>query len=350
MSRRTALLWSAAGTVVALAAAGTALGVLQPWRAAEADQPADEPVTAAVERTTLTSDLVLNGTLSYGDLIELPGRSGIVTRLPRAGDVIPIGQSLYEVDGAPVIAVRGDRPFWRPLSEGVPDGPDVRQLEEFLAVSGFAGDLTVDETFTWYTAQAVEAWQEATGQQPTGVVALGDVVAVDAEAVRVAAVNAKLGDPASQGPIGVTSTRLRVVARLTDAQARELLPATAVTVTLPDGTALNGAIASIDPGGQPVEDGGTTPASAVIDLDDPVAAEGIGLRAVKVAIPSTEAPDALVVPVVALVATLDGGYAVDVLRDGELTRVAVELGLIADARAQVVAGDLAEGDRVVIAR
>jgi len=351
VSRRAALAWSATGTVAVLGAGAVALGVLQPWRAAGSEGPAAAPLTVAVERTTLTADLALNGDLSYGELVELPGRGGIVTGLPKAGDVVSVGQPLYEVDGAPVIAVRGDRPFWRSLGEAVSDGADVRQLEQFLADAGFGGDITVDDTFTWYTGQAVEAWQEATGQPVSGVVALGDVVAIDAGAVRIAAVHARLGDPAGQSPLGVTSTRLRVVARLTDAQARELLPATAVTVTLPDGTQLPGAITTIDPGGQPTgEEGKTTPPSAVVDLDDPAAAEGIGLRAVKIAIPSTEARDALVVPVTALVATLDGGYAVDVLRDAELVRVGVELGLIADARVQIVDGELAEGDLVVIAR
>ena len=56
------------------------------------------------------------------------------------------------------------------------------------------------------------------------------------------------------------------------------------------------------------------------------------------------------VPVTALIATLDGGYAVDVVRKGGKTmRVPVELGLIADTRVQITGGDLDEGDEVVVA-
>ena len=129
-----------------------------------------------------------------------------------------------------------------------------------------------------------------------------------------------------------------------------MLPATAVTVTLPDGTELAGTITSVDPGGVPYgTEGKTTSASASIDFADPSAAQGIGLRAVKVALASEQVDDALVVPVPALVATLDGGYAVDVVRKGEVVRVPVTLGLIADSRAQVVDGDLVEGDSVVVA-
>ena len=61
-----------------------------------------------------------------------------------------------------------------------------------------------------------------------------------------------------------------------------------------------------------------------------------------------EATDALVVPVTALLALSEGGYAVE-LKAGGL--VGVEIGLVQDTRAQitVTAGELQEGDLVVIA-
>lgn len=338
------------GGTAALAVAA-AVFVWQPWRGTASDpDAANDAVTAIVERTTLTSNLVLGGSLSYGTAIDLPGRGGIITGLPTAGDEISVGHRVYEVDGMPIVAVRGDRPFWRTLVEGIPNGPDVRQLEQYLADAGFGDDLTVDDEFTWITTQRVKEWQERVGVEQTGMIALGDIVAVDSDPIRVDKVVAKLGDPASQSPLSYSSTRLRVVAKLTDAQARELQPATPVTVTLPDGTELGGTIAEIDPGGVPTGDEGeTTSPSAVIDLDDPAAAGGIGLRAVKVALVSSEAKDALVVPVTALLATSDGGYAVDAIRDGAVVRISVELGLIADTRVQVLGDALVEGDVVVVA-
>ncbi|MDH6182237.1 hypothetical protein M2152_002419 [Microbacteriaceae bacterium SG_E_30_P1] len=338
------------GGAAVIAVAATAI-VWQPWRtvAGDPDAPTDA-ITAAVERTTLTSNLILNGTLSYGTAVELPGRSGVVTALPRAGDEIAVGHRVYEVDGLPVIAVRGDRPFWRTLAQGIPDGADVRQLEEFLAAAGFGEDLTVDEEFTRVTEERVKDWQESIGVEETGVIAFGDLVAVASDSIRIDKVTATLGDSAGVSPLSYSSTRLRVVAKLTDAQARELQPATAVTVTLPDGTQLAGSISAIDPGGAPTgEEGKTTSPSADVDLEDPTAAVGIGLRAVKVTLAASEAPDALVVPVTALLATADDGYAVDVLRDGETVRIPVELGLIADTRVQVLSDELVEGDLVVVA-
>ncbi len=335
-------------------AGAVTLAVVQPWRASAAAKQPDAAANAAtvpVERTTLIADLTLNGTLSYGDTIDLPGRPGLITGLPKAGDEIAVGHEIYEVDGQPVIAVQGARPFWRPLAQGVPDGPDVKQLEQFLANAGFGAGLTVDDKFTSTTTARVKQWQKALGVAQTGVVDLGDIVAVPDASLRISAVTAKLGDQAQASPLSYTSTQLQVVATLTDAQSRELLPATPVTVTLPAGTALAAKIRSIDPGGVPTGTGAdakTTTPSATITLDDPAKATGIGLRAVKVTLAASQAKDAIVVPVTALIATLDGGYAVDVVRKGKAVRVAVKLGLIADTRVQVVSGDLTAGERVVV--
>jgi peptidoglycan hydrolase-like protein with peptidoglycan-binding domain len=351
MSRRVAKVLVPVG--VLLVAAAVTLAVMQPWSSvAETPDDSKKPVTAEAELTTLTSDLRLNGSLSYGASIALPGRGGTITRLPTAGDVIGVGQAIYEVDGRPVVAVRGDRPFWRDLGLGVEDGPDVRQLEQALADLGFGKDMTVDDEFTAVTEANVKAWQKALGVTKDGVVELGDVVAITAASVRIDSVKAQLGDPAGASPLTYTSTTLRVVAKLTDAQAREILPATPVTVILPDGTEVPATVTAVDPGGQPTEkEGETTPATANIEFADPAVAEGIGLRAVKVVFATSEVKDALVVPVTALVATTDGGYAVDVLRKGgKVERVSVEVGLIADTRVQVTGGDLTAGDAVVVAQ
>lgn len=351
MSRRLTKVLAPVG--VLLVAAAVTLAVLQPWSSvAQTPDEKEKPVTAAAELTTLTSDLRLNGSLSYGASIALPGRAGTITRLPKAGEVIGVGQAIYEVDGKPVVAMRGDRPFWRDLGYGVEDGPDVRQLEQALAALGFGDDMTVDDEFTRVTEANVKAWQKSLGVTKDGVVKLGDVVAITAASVRVESVTAKLGDPAGTSPLTYTSTTLRVVAKLTDAQAREILPATEVTVILPDGTEAPATVTAVDPGGEPTgKEGETTPATANVEFDDPAVAEGIGLRAVKVVFATSEVKDALVVPVTALIATTDGGYAVDVLRKGgKVERVAVEVGLIADTKVQVVGGDLVAGDAVVVAQ
>jgi len=336
--------------LAALAGAATVMLVLQVWRT-PAPEPTADPATVTAERTTLTSNLTLSGQLTYGRAIVMPGHGGIITRLPRPGDTVAVGQAVYEVDGRPVIVLRGERPFWRSLELGMTNGPDVLQLEQALAGFGFGTDLTVDQQFTWVTAAAVKNWQQALGLERTGVVAVTDIVAVNADAMRVAAVAAVLGEPAGSSVLTYTGTLLRAEVDLTAAQAREIVPGVEVTVTLPDGTVLPAMVGAVDQGGQPTaEEGETTDPFALIDFTDPAAVAVVGLRAVKVALAREEVEDALVVPVTALVATLDGGYAVDVLRADGVERIPVELGLIADARAQIVGGALAEGDLVVVSR
>ena len=334
----------------ALIAATVVAVVWQPWRDESPPTSTEEPATVVAERTTLTSNLLLSGDLTYGDEVELPGGNGTVTWLPRSGAVVGVGQTLYEVDGRPVIAVAGSRPFWRDLTQGMTDGPDVAQLEQALADLGYGAGVTVDNHFTSATASAVKKWQRALGLERTGTIRLGDIVAINAASVRVAAVTAKLGDQAQGSPMSYTSTTIRAIADLTDAQARELVAPIEVTVRLPDGTEIPATITTIDPGGEPTGEGDeTTSASAIVEFADQAAVVDVGLRSVKVTIARDEIADALVVPVTALIATLDGGYAVDVVRKGETVRVPVELGLIADTPVQITGGDLDEGDEVVVA-
>ena len=333
-----------------LIAATVVAAVWQPWRDDTPAASAEKPATVVAERTTLTSDLLLNGNLTYGDDVELPGRNGTVTWLPRSGAVVGVGQTLYEVDGRPVIAVAGSRPFWRELRSGMTDGPDVQQLEQALVDLGYGAKVTVDTHFTSATAAAVRAWQKALGLERTGAIQLGDIVAINAASVRIAAVTATLGDQAQGSPMTYTSTTIRAIADLTDAQARELVAPLEVIVRLPDGTEIPATITTIDPGGEPTGEGDeTTSASAIVEFPDQALVVDVGLRSVKVTIARDEIADALVVPVTALIATLEGGYAVDVVRAGKVARVPVELGLIADTRVQITGGDLEEGDEVVVA-
>ena len=323
------------------------------WYPSTADGPTKsgaDPVTVIAERTTLTSNLLLAGNLSYGDLVHLPGRSGTITWLPDSGAIVGIGERLYEVDGGPVIAVGGSRPFWRDLQQGMTDGADVAQLEQALVALGYGAGVTVDTHFGWATATAVKKWQTDLGVERTGRIALGDIAAIPSSSVRIAGIDAQLGDRAEVSPMSYTSTTIRVVADLTDAQARELVAPIDVSVRLPDGTEIPGTIATVDPGGEPTENGDeTTSATAIVEFADQAVVADVGLRSVKVVIARDEVADALVVPVTALIATLDGGYAVEVLRSGKVVRVPVELGLIADTRVQITDGDLEEGDAVVVA-
>lgn len=373
---------------LAVLALALAAALLRPWQGPAAPAAA-EPVTAAVERLTLTSDLRLNAQLGYGEAVPLQAAPGTLTALPAAGAVIVTGQQVYEADGRPVVLFRGARPFWRELAlpdpaptptaaptaapittrsaapdtdddaAEAPSGEDVRQLQQNLSELGFYRGA-VDGGFGSLTQQAVRAWQRSLGVPQTGVFSPADAVVADAPSIRIAQVTARLGDTETS-PATSTETTLRATARLTEAQARELAVGAAVTVVLPDSTELDGVIATVDPGGQVNAAGETSSPSAVIDIADQAAASAAGAVAVRIVIRQDAAQQpTLVVPVIALVATVDGGYAVDVYAEGRIVRTPVQIGQVGDARVQLLASGtevdggtgpvLAEGDRVVVAR
>lgn len=351
--------------ILVLAAGTVAVAVWKPWEStADAAEPAETTgtVTVPAEMGTLSSQLKLNATLGYGDPVEFPAASGVLTVLPAPGQVIEAGQQVYETDGRPVILLEGARPFWRDLSTDAADGQDVMQLEQNLARFGFF-DGEPDARFDWVTREAVRQWQKDLGLPVTGTVAATDVVVVNAPSIRIAQATGKLGQT-GVSPATYTATTLTAVAKLTPAQARELSAGTAVTVVLPDGTELDNTIAAVDPGGQPTEEEGqTTPPTATIEFPDQEQLAAIGPASIRVIVQnSEESEETLVVPATALIATAKNGYAVEVLAGDRIVRVPVQIGLIADARVQVLASGpdvedapsdarvLVAGDEVVISR
>ncbi|MBK7820427.1 MAG: peptidoglycan-binding protein [Tessaracoccus sp.] len=361
--------WLRAVVVAVVVAAVVAGGVLvwerKPWApaspAAEGNAPAPA-VTAPVVRGTLINELRLNATLGYDDAVELPTAAGMLTALPAVGKVVKVGSPVYEADGRPVILLRGARPFWRELARGVRDGKDVLQLERNLARLGFF-TRKPDTRFDWWTRDAVRKWQRKLGVPVTGVVANSDVVVVNAPGIRVAQVTGRLGQT-GVSPLAYTATRLRAVAKLTAAQARELQPGTRVTVVLSDGKKVKAKLAAVDPGGQPAkEEGQTTPPTAVVEFPDQTKVAEVGPGSVRVLVKNgVRTDETLIVPATALIATARDSYAVEVQTTEGIVRVPVAIGLVADARVQVLASGsdvdgapagarrLREDDEAVLAR
>lgn len=362
---RKALRATLAAVIIAALAVGAAFTWMwRPWEPSPQHSGDEDAtmVTVPVETGTLTSQLRLNAALGYGDPVELAAAPGVVTGLPSPGQVIDIGSPVYEMDGRPVILLEGERPFWRDLTSGIDNGPDVLQLEQNLARLGFF-DREPDTRFDWWTADAIRRWQKDLALPGTGSVAVTDVVAVDAQSIRVAQVTGRLGQT-GVSPLTYTATTLQAVARLTPAQARELQVGTPVTVILPDGTELENALAAVDPGGQPTgEEGQTTSPTAVIEFLDQDQVAATGPATIRVVVQSNEnSAETLIVPATALIATARDSYAVEVQTGDRIVRVPVQIGLVADARVQVLASgpdvdrapadarSLMEGDEVVISR
>ncbi len=191
-----------------VAAAALAIGIVisagLPGSSKGAGKPAKASGSTTVERRDLVATDTESGTLSYADSQTVYNRvTGTVTWLPTIGQTVSFGQTLYKVDNAPVILFNGDVPAYRSLSEGVSDGPDVRELEQNLRDLGYDPnhDMTIDDTFDWATAAAVERWQAALGETQTGTVTLGEIVFLPGTQ-RITAVDTVLGSNGSGAGTG----------------------------------------------------------------------------------------------------------------------------------------------------
>ncbi|QJW35529.1 efflux RND transporter periplasmic adaptor subunit [Cellulosimicrobium protaetiae] len=322
--------------------------------------PSDGPVGAVAPATTEVTRQDLVATTEEPGEVGLVGRrtlraaSGVVTWLPVAGAVVGRGEQLYRVDEVPTVLLLGDLPAYRTLQEGV-SGPDVRQLEENLAALGRTG-FDVDDRFTSATAVAVRAWQADLGVARTGVVEPG-VVHYAPDAVLVADLVAEVGDDAAGDLVVVAGQERVVTVDLDPRDARFAVAGATVSVTLPDGSVLPATVARVEtvvvpgPPGVAGEEDGTTVLRATVTPDDPAALAGDDApvaSTARVAFAADRRDDVLTVPVAALLALAEGGYAVERVDDGGTALVAVETGLFADGRVEVSGAGLAAGDRVVV--
>jgi Putative peptidoglycan binding domain len=345
------------------AAALVGLGVLA-WRGnGDSDDGSDSgaaPAAATATAEVTTRDLEdrtdLNGTLGYGDTHQLALEAqGTLTWLPAEGTVIDRGQTVAEVDDKPIPLLLGDRPLWRELGPDVDDGRDVELVESNLVALGIvsADDLTVDQEWTSATTEAVEDWQESLGLEETGRLRPSDVV-VQPAAVRVTDQVAEPGGPASGPALTVGGTTRQVTVDLDATRQQMVQVGQKVEVELPDGSRTNGTVSAVGTVAEtPTDDSGqdrpdaTPTVDLTVTLDDPAAAGTLDQAPVKVWVVTSAATGVLAVPVDALLALAEGGYAVERVVPGGTELVAVEIGAFADGWVQVT-GDLADGDEVVV--
>ncbi len=307
--------------------------------------------TAAVTRRDLAETRTVTGTLGYGAERDVAfGRPGTITALPALGTTVDRGALLGEVDGTPVVLFYGDRPLWRVLQEGVEDGPDVEQLEANLIELGYgtAANLGPNQVWSQATTAAVKRWQKALGLAETGVVAPGDVV-FEPGPVRIAAHAGTVGASAGGPALRVTDTTRIIDVDLDATLAPYVHAQQSVAVVLPDEASTTGTVAAISAVATAGAQGSAPTVPVTITLDDQTAGGGFDQAPVSVTITTTHATDVLAVPVAALLALAEGGYAVEkVGLTGTSELVAVTAGAFADGWVEVT-GDLIEGDKVVTA-
>ncbi|MBT2517817.1 peptidoglycan-binding protein [Streptomyces sp. ISL-90] len=328
------------------AAAANGFGFTPP----ETDPETPAPATAEVTVGDLVATTEESGSVGNSGEATLQAGGGILTWLPTAGSVVERGSQLYRVDDAPVVLLYGSLPAYRTLAPDV-TGADVQQFEQNLADLGYAG-FDVDTTYTEATADAVEAWQKAIGVEQTGTVEPSQIHYASG-AVQVTAVSAAVGDRAGGEVMTIASTSRIVTVDLEETDARYAVVGAAVEVTLPDGTMFPATITAVEtvviPGEDPpMGNGDTTVLRVTVTPTEPAAVAASGGSTAKVAFTSETRTGVLSVPVTALLALAEGGYAVEVIDGDDTELVAVETGLFADGRVEVSGDGIAEGDEVVI--
>jgi peptidoglycan hydrolase-like protein with peptidoglycan-binding domain len=358
--RRRRLRWVAGVLVVAV------LGGAGWWagghpgldRGSSTAPPAAPTATATVARQDLNGQTKVSGTLGYAgsSTVQSP-LQGRITWLPTAGQVIRRGGTLLEVDNKPVQLFYGTLPPWRDLQVGVDDGPDVKQLEQNLVALGYDPDhqITVDNHYTWATKAAVKRWQKARGLDQTGVFTTGMPAVFLPWAVRVTALSGSVGAQAAPGQPAytVTSNRHQVTVNLDVSQQSYVHPGDRVDVVLPDGRHAKGRISDV--GRVAVTSGSgdqqKTTIPVTVALDDPRAGGRLDQAPVDVYVTTESRKGVLAVPVSALLALAEGGYAVEVIdAAGQHHLVAVRLGVFSNGMVEVAGSGLRAGMRVVTAQ
>jgi multidrug efflux pump subunit AcrA (membrane-fusion protein) len=288
------------------------------------------------------------------------GSTSRFTSLPTVGQVIRPGQSLWAVDGSPVVLLPGSITPWRAFAPGMSDGADVAALDAALIAVGDGSGLTPSDSFTGATATAIERLQASLGVPQTGSLPLGSVI-FRPTPVRVTAVHSTIGAPVQGGApvLDVTSTTPIVNVALSVQQTYLVKTGDAVTVQMPDGTTAKGtitAVGSVATNTTPSSGAGSNTPSATVNVTvslinaSPTAS--LDQAPVTVNITNNSAHAVLAVPVAALLALGGGGYAVEVVAaDGTHHLVGVTTGLFDDQAGlvQVSGGGLAAGQTVVVA-
>jgi hypothetical protein len=302
------------------------------------------PATAPVTNATLAQTERVSGSVGYGNPVTVSARGrGTLTWLPAAGTTVHRGQAVYRLDNVPVPLWYGSLPLYRALRPGL-TGADVQEVEENLAALGYTG-FTVDDEYTEVTASAVRRWQHDLGATENGTIDPAALI-VAPDAVRVAAVRAGLGDPASGQVLTYTGTT-RVVTVALDVAKQDLAKqGTSATVTLPDNRTVAGTVANVGTVATAGQQGNPATIDVVVDLADQAALGTLDQAPVAVTLVSAKAENVLTVPVTALLALAEGGYGVQVVTGSTGRYVPVKTGMFASGRVEISGTGISAGTMV----
>ena len=307
--------------------------------------------TVEIKRTDLSTSRTLRGALGYGTPRVLKSaREGVVTWLPRPGQVLMRGSPVYAVNDEPVPLFLGTTPLYRTLHEPGTAGRDVATVLKNLTALGYAtgekapATRSGDVVLTDGLIAAVKRWQRDRRMADDGVLEAGDVVVMSAP-VRVDTVTAGVGDSAAGDLLSVTPTTRTVTAQVGVAEAASLVKGDPVTLRMPDGATAPGRIGAIaNVATAAAEEQPGSPQEVAVTIETKVSPRGLDGGGVDISVPGRTRKRVLAAPVTALLALREGGYALQ-LPDERL--LPVRTGLFAMGMVEVSGPGITEGLTVV---
>jgi peptidoglycan hydrolase-like protein with peptidoglycan-binding domain len=286
--------------------------------------------------------LPVDGRFDLEDAFFAPAEAVVAEVLVAVGDAVS--------KGTPVIVVRTQRVTGGELaadSDTPSSAADVLQLQEALTRLGYK--VPTDGIVGEETTAAIKAWQADIGAEADGVVDLGEVIFLP-QPVRVTEASLTIGSPVNDGSaVLATSSSSSVVLVDLPADDQDLLAVgLELIVEMPDGTEVPAIVTDIS--GIAVRNAaGDVVFETTIELIDATVGADLDQAPVDVLVVTDSRSQVLAVPVTALLALAEGGYAVEVEAAGGSVRlVGVEPGLYADGWVEVTTEGLAAGDLVVV--
>jgi hypothetical protein len=323
--------------------------------AAQAVMADRQSVTAATGKVQADRQALsaAEATLTQGESSAATyGQNAVYTMLPKVGQIVRRGAPLYAIAGEPAFLLYGGVPASRAFMPGMSAGTDVAELNRNLRGYG----APTGDAFTPATKLSIERFQSERHVAATGRLPLGSVV-FEPGAVRVTSVTPTEGSPVQAGPVlGITSTRRVVTIALDASQQTGIKVGDPVLITLPDNSTTPGRVSYVGTVATvPSDNNGNGSSSPTIEVDvtadRPGATGRLDQAPVDVSVTTASVSNVLAVPVNALLALANGGYAVEVAEaSGARRLVAVSVGLFDDAAGmvQVSGSALAAGQRVVV--
>ena len=271
------------------------------------------------------------------------------------------------------ILMYGPFPAWREFRLGMTRGEDVRYLEENLTALGFNTNqkFQIDQVFDEKTEEAIRQMQESYGLIVNGTLEPGDIVFAPGKSMIeyispedapgkhitsseiVISITPMEKTDTSIGRSGLTTSSLslqRVETQLLVSDQDLIQTGSEVQIELPDETVVTGMITKIGkvavvPTGNQAEDPFLEVSIAITDSKDIIKWTG---APVIVSVTKTFAENVIAAPVSALLALLDGGYALEIKKQDTTILIPVETGIYSDGWVEIAGPGLTDGLEIVI--